>query len=148
MFKPFVVSVARFPLEDPQNVAPATSYFGDTDLGLETQGYRKKCLQHQFSSKCRERLLTFQPLVFNLWLKRPNHTRVLASWKSGFQQLPDSRTYPSHSPPRLWRSRRRLRRLSCLYQMQFWLSPRSISYFSVSRLAALLKNLQPQPSMS
>ena len=25
------------------------------DLGLETQGYRKKCLQHKFVSKSRER---------------------------------------------------------------------------------------------
>ena len=50
------VSVAGFPLKDLQNVAPATSYLGDTDLGLETQGYRKKCLQHKFVSKSRERL--------------------------------------------------------------------------------------------
>ena len=50
------VSVTRFPLKDPQNVAPATNYLGDTDLGLETQGYRKKCLQHKFASKSRERL--------------------------------------------------------------------------------------------
>ena len=36
----------------------ATSYLGDTDLGLETQGYRIKCLQHKFVSKSRERLPT------------------------------------------------------------------------------------------
>ena len=34
----------------------ATSYLGDADLGLETQGYRKKCLQHKSVSKSRERL--------------------------------------------------------------------------------------------
>ena len=50
------VSVARFPLKDAQNVASATSYLRDTDLGIETKGYQKKCLQHKFSSKSRERL--------------------------------------------------------------------------------------------
>ena len=50
------VSVAKVLFKDPQNVAPATSYLGGTDLGLETQGYRKKCLQHKFVSKSRERL--------------------------------------------------------------------------------------------
>ena len=45
------VRVARCPLKDPHNVAPATSHLGDTDLGLETQGYRKKCLQHNIVSK-------------------------------------------------------------------------------------------------
>ena len=43
----------------------ATSYLGDTDLGLETQGYRKKCLQHKFVSKSRERLIIWFYLIEN-----------------------------------------------------------------------------------
>ena len=44
--------------------------FGDTDLGLETQGYRKKCLQHKFVSKSRERLRFF----YRMFAFCPNQT--------------------------------------------------------------------------
>ena len=46
----------RIPFQKSTQRRSATSYLGDTNLGLETQGYQRKCLQHKFVNKSRERL--------------------------------------------------------------------------------------------
>ena len=66
VLQPLVVYQCRpIPIERSTKRRSATSYLGDTDLGLETQGYRKKCLQHKFVSKSRERLIIWFYLIEN-----------------------------------------------------------------------------------
>ena len=74
VFKPLVVCQGRLiPIERSTKRRSATSYLRDTDLGLKTQGYRKKCLQHNIHLAFRHGLHAIAPST-------AERTKFVAAW--------------------------------------------------------------------